>query len=56
MALRVNEDIKSRVTYSTVLKKLNSDDMETFILRELDAASLPHNTFTEEALALIIRS
>ncbi len=56
MALKVNEDIKSRVTYSTILKKLNPDDMETFILRELDTAGLPHNIFTQDAIALIIRS
>lgn len=56
MALKVNEDIKSRVTYSTVLKKMNPDDMETFILRELDQAGLPHNTFTQDALSLVIRS
>ena len=52
MALRVNEDIKSRVTYSTIIKKLNPDDMEAFILREL----MSHNIFTENALSLIIRS
>ncbi len=56
MALRVNEDIKCRVTYSTILKKLNPDDMETFITRELDTAGLPHNIFTENALSLIVRS
>ncbi len=56
MALKVNEDIKSRVTYSTALKKMNPDDMEAFILRELDQAGLPHNTFTEDALSLVIRS
>lgn len=56
MALKINDDIKSRVTYSTILKKLNPDDMENFILRELTSASLPHNTFTEDALSLVIRS
>ncbi len=56
MALKVNEDIKSRVTYSTILKKLNPDDMETFITKELDIAGLPHNIFTDNGLALIIRS
>ncbi|MCP3924207.1 MAG: AAA family ATPase [Desulfobacterales bacterium] len=56
IALKVNEDIKSRVTYSTILKKLNPDDMERFIIKELDTAGLPHNIFTENALALIIRS
>jgi type II secretory pathway predicted ATPase ExeA len=56
IGLRVNNDIKSRVTYSTILAKLNPDDMELFILKELDTAGLAHNTFTEDALALIIRS
>jgi len=56
MALKINEDIKSRVTYSVILKKLNPDDMEMFITRELDAAGLPHNIFTENALSLLVRS
>jgi len=56
MALSVNLDIKSRVTFSTILNKLNPDDMEIFISRELDIAGLPHNIFTENALALVIRS
>ncbi len=56
MALKVNEDIKSRVTYSVILKKLNPDDIEQFILRELDTAGLPHNIFTENALDLLVRS
>ncbi|MCP3921072.1 MAG: AAA family ATPase [Desulfobacterales bacterium] len=56
MALKINEDIKSRVTYSVILKKLNPDDMEEFITRELDTAGLPHNIFTENALSLLIRS
>jgi MSHA biogenesis protein MshM len=56
LALIVNEDLKSRVTYSTILKKLNPDDMEHFIASQLDRAGLPHNTFTENALALLVRS
>lgn len=56
IALKVNDDIKSRVTYSTILPKLNPDDMELFVLKELDTAGFPHNTFTEDALALVIRS
>lgn len=56
MALKINEDIKSRVTYSVILKKLNPDDMEGFITRELDAAGLPHNIFTENGLSLLVRS
>jgi len=56
IALKINDDIQSRVTYSTVLPKLNPDDMETFILRELNLAGLAHNTFTEDGLALVVRS
>ncbi len=56
LALKVNEDIRNRVTYSVILKKLGPDDMEKFITRELDTAGLPHNTFTENALSLLVRS
>lgn len=54
--LSVNEDIKSRVTYSVIVRKLNPDDMSRFILAQLDKVKLGHNTFTEEALDLIVRS
>jgi MSHA biogenesis protein MshM len=56
MTLKVNEDIKNRVTYSTILKKLAPEAMEQFITAQLDAAGLAHNIITEDALALIIRS
>jgi len=56
MSLKVNEDIKSRVTYSTILHKLNPDSMKDFILKELDKTALPHNIFGDDALSLIIRS
>ena len=54
--LGVNQDIKSRVTYSVITKRLNADDMRDFLLRELDRVGLPHNTFTPPAVALIVRS
>jgi MSHA biogenesis protein MshM len=54
--LGVNQDIKSRVTYSVVTKRLGPDLMREFILRELDRAGLGHNTFTSPAVELIIRS
>lgn len=54
--LSVNLDIKSRVTYSTIMKRLNPDDMKTFILAQLDRINLGHNTFTDDALDLIVRS
>lgn len=54
--LGVNGDIKSRVTYSAIVKRLNADDMRGFLLRELDRIGLGHNTFTAPAVELIVRS
>jgi hypothetical protein len=56
LSLTVNDDIKSRVTYSTLLAKLAPDDLSAFILAELDRVALGHNVFTDEALSLIVRS
>jgi type II secretory pathway predicted ATPase ExeA len=56
LALNINQDLKSRVTYSVVTKRLNPDDMRAFILAELDRLGLGHNTFTQAALDLIVRS
>jgi MSHA biogenesis protein MshM len=56
LSLRVNDDIKSRITFSITLLKLNPDDMEAFILGQLDKAGLGHNTFSDEAIGLIVRS
>ena len=54
--LGVNQDIKSRVTYSVVTKRLIPDAMREFILHELDRVGLGHNTFTTPALELVVRS
>jgi type II secretory pathway predicted ATPase ExeA len=54
--LGVNHDIKSRVTYSVLVKRLGPDALRDFILRELDRAALGHNTFTQPAIELIVRS
>jgi len=56
LALSINEEIRSRVTYSVVLPRLAPETIEAFILAELDRAGLGHNTFTADALALIVRS
>lgn len=56
LSLTVNQDIKSRITYSTIMRKINPDDMHTFILGQLDRVKLGHNIFTEDALDLIVRS
>ena len=44
------------MTYSAIAKRINSDEMKGFILAQLDQAGLGHNTFSEGALDLIIRS
>jgi type II secretory pathway predicted ATPase ExeA len=54
--LGVNRDIKSRVTYSVITKRLSPDAMRDFLLRELDRAGLGHHTFSQGALELIVRS
>jgi type II secretory pathway predicted ATPase ExeA len=54
--LTLNEEIRSRVTYSAILPRLSPEVTEQFILDQLDRAGLGHNTFTQEALALIVRS
>jgi len=54
--LTVNDDIKSRITYSVIVPKLNPDDLSRFILDQLDKVKLGHNTFSEDALGLIVRS
>lgn len=56
IALSVNEDIRSRVTYSNIMKRLNPDDMHGFILGQLDRAGLGHNTFSQAAIDLVVRS
>jgi type II secretory pathway predicted ATPase ExeA len=56
ISLSVNHDIKSRITYSVLVTRLAPDDMSRFILDQLEQAGLGHNTFTEEALDLVVRS
>jgi MSHA biogenesis protein MshM len=56
IALAVNEDIRSRVTYSVVMRRLNPEAVRDFILGQLDRAGLGHNVFSENALGLIARS
>jgi MSHA biogenesis protein MshM len=56
LALAPNHDLQSRVTYSVLVPRLAPDDMAKFILGQLDAVAMPHATFTDEALGLIVRS
>jgi len=54
--LGVNQDIKSRVTYSVITKRLGPEAMSDFLLRELDRVGLGHNTFSQPAVDLIVRA
>jgi len=56
LTLTHNDDIRGRVTYSVAIPKLAPDDMERFILAQLDRVALAHSTFTPEALSLVVRS
>jgi len=56
LSLSTNRDIKSRITYSATIKPLNDDDLETFMVKELEKAKMGINTFDEGALQLIVRS
>jgi len=56
LSLNVNQDIKSRITYSATIKPLNDDDMKNYIIKELDSVKMGNNTFNESATELIIRS
>jgi type II secretory pathway predicted ATPase ExeA len=56
LQLRVNSDLKTRVTYSAKLELLTTAHLTEYIRTQLDRAGLPHRTFTEEALGLITRS
>jgi type II secretory pathway predicted ATPase ExeA len=54
--LSVNQDLKSRVTYSVITRRLHPDNMRDFLQRELDRLGLAHNTFSEAARELILRA
>ena len=56
LSLNVNKDIKSRITYSAQIVRQNDDDMERYIIKELEAVKMGINTFNESAIDLIIRS
>jgi MSHA biogenesis protein MshM len=56
IALSSNADIKSRITYSVKVNKLNPQQIEETILAELDKCGLAHSVFDESAIELIIRN
>ena len=56
LALYVNEDLRSRITYSTILNKLTGEDIESFLLREFERVGLAHSRMEPAALDLIATS
>ena len=56
LTLNINQDIKTRITYSATLKPLNNDDLERYIVKELEAVRMGINTFDTAAIELIVRS
>lgn len=56
LSLNVNEDIKSRITYSENILPLNDNDLEHYIIKELESVRMGLNTFDGAATELIIRS
>src|SRR5690606_12413557 len=56
LQLRINEDIRSRVTYSAKLTTLSNAGVAEFIYEQLDRVALPHTVFSEAAVYLVARS
>lgn len=56
LQLRVNEDIRNRITYSALLMPLGEQEIIQFIHSQLDLVGLPHTTISEAAINLISRS
>jgi MSHA biogenesis protein MshM len=56
LSMKINEDIKSRITYSEQLLGLNDEGLEHYIEGELTSAKLGANTFDEGAHSLILRN
>jgi MSHA biogenesis protein MshM len=56
LSMRINEDLKTRITYSKNILPLNDNDLEQYIIKELEAVKLGINTFDQGAIELIIRS
>ena len=54
--MKVNEDVKSRITYSETLLPLNDDALKDYITAEIKAVRLGLNTYDEAAIELILRS
>ena len=56
LSLSVNQDIKSRITFSCTLLPLNDLDIQGYIEAQLTQVKLGVNTFDPAAIELIVRS
>jgi MSHA biogenesis protein MshM len=56
LSMKINEDLKSRITYSEQLLGLTDEGLQNYIEGELTAVKLGANTFDEGAEALILRN
>lgn len=56
LSMNINEDIKSRITYSENLHPLSDPGLEVYIQSELDTVRMGANTFDTAAIELIVRS
>jgi len=56
LQLRVNEDIRSRVTCSAKLTTLSNAGVAEFVYEQLDRVGLPHTVFSKAAVKLVARS
>jgi len=56
LSLTINQDIKSRITFSQHIKPLNDDDLTRYIINELEMVKMGINTFDSGAIEVIIRS
>lgn len=55
LQLRPQQDLKSRITYSAKIDSLAPTALIAYIHSQLDRVGLPHHTFTDEAINLIVR-
>lgn len=56
LSMMANQDIKSRITFSQHLLPLNDNDLQQYIVKELEAVRLGINTYDGAAVELIVRS
>lgn len=56
LQLRHHFDFKNRITYSAKIDTLAPSALTAYIHSQLDRIQLPHTTFTQDALSLILRA